>query len=150
MEFDAARNAAGKRTREAGERELSAFRLAERNRTHLVRRELLGGIYEAAWRSVLEPKTYRAWLDKRMTEYCREGDQIVVPAAHAELFSRDFIDLLSRRKTSLSAEKGSFRAGFVVPRGTVRLNCTLDAEMRDAVRESEGEIARAIFGKSAG
>jgi vacuolar-type H+-ATPase subunit E/Vma4 len=145
-EFDGRRQGARKRDAEALDQELSAFRLVERNSVKLLKRKLLDGVYEDAWGRALEPTAYRRWIEARMKEYCIAGDVLVAPAGQAELFADDFKDMLSRYKVSLSDEKGTFRAGFIVIRGNLRFNCTLDEEMKVAVRGCEAEISRHLFG----
>ncbi len=145
-EYDAKRQNMRKRDAEALDQELSAFRLVERNVIKLLKRRLLDGVYEAAWGKALEPSTYRRWLEKRMGEYCQTGDVLIVPAGQAALFSGDFKDLASRLKVTVSKEKGKFRAGFIVIRGALRFNCTLDEEMKAAARECEAEMSRVVFG----
>jgi vacuolar-type H+-ATPase subunit E/Vma4 len=145
-EFEARRQAARKHDAEAMDQELSAFRLVERNSVKLLKRRLLDGVYDAAWSKTMEQEAYRGWIESRMKEFCRPGDALVAPAGQSAMFGGDFKDLLSRYKITLSEEKGSFRAGFIVVRGDLRFNCTLDEEMKAAVRESEAEIARFLFG----
>ncbi len=145
-EFEARRQNVRKRDAEALDQELSAFRLVERNAIKLLKRRLLDGVYEAAWGKALEPSAYRRWLEKRMEEYCRAGDVLIVPAGQTALFSSDFADLLSRHKVTVSKEKGRFRAGFIVIREGLRFNCSLDEEMKTAARECEAEISKLVFG----
>jgi vacuolar-type H+-ATPase subunit E/Vma4 len=147
-EFNSRLAAEKKHVLETDGQEVSAFRLAERNKIRIQTRKLLDGMYEAAWKEALEPARYRRWLEKRIETNCRKGDALVVSAAQVPLFEGDLSDLLKRHGVTVSQEKGSFRAGFIVERGDIRLNCTLDQEMNAIIREKEIEISRILFQKA--
>jgi hypothetical protein len=144
-EVEARRAVEKKRAAEMERQELSAFRLVERNKIHVQKRRLLDGVYAAAWQKALQPSIFRAWVEKQLRANCRKGDVITVAADQVSLFSGALSDLIKGFGVTLSPEKGAFRAGFVVDRGDVRLNCTLDQEMSAAIREKEIEISRILF-----
>ena len=141
------RSAAEKRVRESFQQELSAFRLVETNRIHSLRRKLLDGVFAQAWDAAMAPEHYRAWIERQMKQYCREGDALVVPARQKDFFRTDLKAALAGLKLTVADEAGSFKAGFVAVRGATRLNCTLDEAFRAAVRDSEIEVARTVFEK---
>jgi vacuolar-type H+-ATPase subunit E/Vma4 len=145
-ELDTRGAAARKHEAEAESQELSAFRLFERNVTLKLKRGLLDGIREEAWRKLLEPKTYRRWIEAQMEANCRPGDSLIVSSDQMGLFVNELSELLGTHKVSVSGRKGRFRAGFIIERGTLRLNCTLDEAVKNALRESEVEISRMLFG----
>jgi vacuolar-type H+-ATPase subunit E/Vma4 len=149
-EFEARRRVVRKHASEAEEQELSAFRLEERNKTLKLKRRLLDGVYEAAWKKILQPDVYRRWVESQMALFCRPGDSLVVSQEQSSLFKNDFSALLKKHDVSLSTEQGRFRAGFIVERGKVRLNCTLDEAMKSAAQECEIEVSRLLFGQGAG
>jgi vacuolar-type H+-ATPase subunit E/Vma4 len=136
-----------KRILEADAQEISALRLAERNRLRIRKRALLDSVAEAAWKKALEPVVFKRWLEKKIAAVCAKGDSLITSAAQAESFSGAFAEILKRQGVTLSAEKGSFKAGFIVERGSVRINCTLDQELKAAVREKETELSRVLFGQ---
>lgn len=144
-EFEARLTAEKKRVLETEGQEISAFRLSERNRIRIRKRKLLDDVYEAAWKKALEPAAFRRWTEKRIEASCRKGDTLIVAAEQTTLFSGEYSALLKRHGVSISPEKGAFRAGFIVERGDIRLNCTLDQEMKAAIRENEIEISRILF-----
>ena len=147
-EFNSRLAAEKKRVLETDGQEVSAFRLAERNKIRVQTRKLLDGIYEAAWKKALEPAVYRRWIEKQIEANCRKSDVLIVPAGQAALFDVELSDLLKRHGVTVSQEKGTFRAGFIVERGDIRLNCTLDQEMNAVIREKEIEISRILFQKA--
>ena len=59
--------------------------------------------------------------------------------------SSSFKELLEAHGVQLSDEAGRFRAGFVIDRGTTRLNCSLDEEFRALAADAEIEISVALF-----
>ncbi len=148
-EISARRMAAEKRLREAHQQAISAFRLAEANRVRMERRKSLDGVVATAWRNGLEPGIYRAWIGRLMAEHCRKGDEIVVSAAQRALFEKDFAPMLAKHGVRLSDERGTFQAGFVAvrPGSGLRLNCTLDKAFAEAVRETEVQVGRTLFGQ---
>jgi len=134
-----------KRLQEAHQQALSAFRLVETNRIHALRRKLLDGVYAAAWEQATKPDAYRAYLERQIRASCKEGDSLVVPAAHKAMFKAELKGLLASMKVSLAEEPGSFRAGFIAVRGAARLNCSLDESFKAAVRDTEIEVAKSVF-----
>lgn len=139
--------AAKKRLQEAHQQAVSAFRLVETNRIHSLRRKLLDGVYAAAWEQATKPEPYRAYLERQIRASCKEGDSLVVPAAHRGMFQAELKGLLASMKLSLADEAGSFRAGFIAVRGAARLNCSLDETFKAAVRDTEIAVAKSVFGQ---
>ena len=80
-----------------------------------------------------------------MTAHAQPGDRIVVAARERDRFSSSFKELLEAHGVQLSDEAGRFRAGFVIDRGTTRLNCSLDEEFRALAADAEIEISVALF-----
>ncbi len=146
--FDSRLTSEKKRIAETDGQEISAFRLTERNKVRVQKRRLLDEVYEAAWKKALELAFFHKWVEKQIEANCRKGDVLIVAAEQAALFSGELSDLLKRHGVTLSPDKGAFRAGFIVERGDVRLNCTLDQEMNTVIREKEIEISRILFGQS--
>lgn len=147
-EFSARLASEKKRISESDGQEISAYRLAEMNRVRVLKRSLLDGVYAAAWEKALAPAAFRSWAEKRMKANCRAGDLIIVAAGQHGLFSGELADLVKRSGVTLSPEKGAFRAGFILERGDLRINCTLDQEMNAAIRDKEIEISGILFRKS--
>ena len=130
---------------ETTQRELSTARLEQRRKVHTNKRRLLDEVYRQAWSELTTSANYRAWLDAQLGRHTTSGDLIVVAGRERGRFTGDLRELLEARAVRLSDEAGRFRAGFVVDRGTTRLNCSLDEEFRALAADTEIEISAALF-----
>ncbi len=126
------------------QQQLSSLRLAEKNKTQRLKRELLEQIYTKAWEKLIN-NNYREYLEKQLKEYASPGDEIIVSVKEYDKFNTDFKDLLSKYKVKLSPEKGKFKAGFIIPKGSIRYNCTLDEGFKSTIDEIEIEAAKMLF-----
>lgn len=130
---------------EAVQQELSTVRLEQRRKLLTRKRRLLDEVYETAWQRVTEDAGYRAWVERQLQAHARGGDRIVVAARERDRFASSFKDLLAAHGVQLADEVGRFRAGFIIERGSTRLNCSLDEEFRALQAEAEIEISAALF-----
>jgi vacuolar-type H+-ATPase subunit E/Vma4 len=146
-EMDLKRESARKRLQERHQQEISAARLSEKNRLNSLKRSLLDGVYQGAWQAATAPAAFRAYVEKRIGDTCKPGDVLVVAREQQDLFRKELAGVLQSARLTVSSEAGAFRAGFVAVRGTLRLNCSLDEAFKAAVRESEIEVARILFGE---
>jgi vacuolar-type H+-ATPase subunit E/Vma4 len=144
-EVEERRRRGRRQAEEAVQQELSTVRLEQRRKLHTCKRRLLDEVYEEAWQQVTEEAGYRAWLERQLTAHAQPGDRIVVAARERDRFSSSFKELLGAHGVRLSDEAGRFRAGFVIDRGTTRLNCSLDEEFRALAADAEIEISAALF-----
>ncbi len=133
-----------KHVNEKIQQQLSSLRLAEKNKTQRLKRELLEKVYEDAWKR-LSDEDYRKYLEAQLKEHASPGDEIIVSLKEYDRFKNEFKDLLDKYKVKLSTEKGRFKAGFVIPKGNIRYNCTLDQSFRRVIEENEPEAARMLF-----
>lgn len=144
-EADERRRRGRRQAEEAVQQELSTTRLEQRRKLHTRKRQLLDEVYERAWQQVTEEAGYRAWLERQLSAHAQRGDRIVVAARERDRFTSSFEELLASHGVQLSDEAGRFRAGFVIDRGTTRLNCSLDEEFRALAADAEIEISAALF-----
>lgn len=128
------------------QQELSTVRLEQRRKLHTRKRRLLDEVYDAAWQRVTEDAGYRAWVERQLSAHARGGDRLVVAARERDRFAGSFRDLLDAYGVRLADEVGRFRAGFIIERGSTRLNCSLDEEFRALQAEAEIDISAALFG----
>jgi vacuolar-type H+-ATPase subunit E/Vma4 len=146
-ELDEKKESAKKRLQESFQQEISAARLAEKNRLNSLKRSLLDAVYESAWRSAVASKALRRFTEQQIREHCKAGDTLVISPEQEENFRKDLAGVLDSMKVSISEERSPFRAGFIAVRGSIRLNCTLDEAFKSAVRDAEIEVARMLFGE---
>ena len=127
---------------------MSAFRLAEANRVRTERRRSLDGVIAGALRKARRAARLPGVARAAARRALPEGDEIVVAAAERALFEKELAPLLAKHGVKLSAETAAFQAGFVVvrPGPASRLNCTLDKAFAEAVRSTEVEVGRTLFG----
>lgn len=130
---------------EAAQQELSTARLEQRRKLHTSKRRLLDEVYDAAWQRITEEAGYRSWVERQLGAYARRGDRIVVAARERDRFAGSFKELLAAHGVRLADEVGRFRAGFIIERGSTRLNCSLDEEFRMLKTDAEIEISAALF-----
>ena len=121
------------------------MRLEQRRKLLTRKRRLLDEVYEQAWQQVTEEAGYRAWLERQLSVHAQRGDRIVVAARERDRFASSFKELLASHGVQLSDEGGRFRAGFVIDRGIMRLNCSLDEEFRALAADAEIEISAVLF-----
>ncbi len=145
-EVEELRRRGRRQAEEAVQQELSTVRLEQRRKLHTRKRRLLDEVYDAAWQQVTEDAGYRAWVERQLTAHARSGDRIVVAARERDHFASSFKELLDAHGVRLADEVGRFRAGFIIERGSTRLNCSLDEEFRALQAEAEIEISAALFG----
>lgn len=127
------------------QQELSTTRLESRRKLQTEKRRLLDQIYEEAWNEITEIDNYRDWLDRQLRTHTENDDKIIVATHERNLFETTFSDLLIAHGVMLSEEVGRFRAGFIVDRGLIRLNCSLDNEFRALASVTEIEISSILF-----
>lgn len=145
-EVEELRRRGRRQTEEEVQQELSTVRLEQRRKLHTRKRRLLDEVYDAAWQRVTDDAGYRAWVERQLSAHARGGDRLVVAARERDRFASGFRELLDAYGVRLADEVGRFRAGFIIERGSTRLNCSLDEEFRALQAEAEIDISAALFG----
>jgi vacuolar-type H+-ATPase subunit E/Vma4 len=145
QELERRRNLSRKHIEERVQQDLSSLRLVERNKTLARKRELLEAVRDSLWESALKKDRYLEFVRRQLQEYAQSGDTIIVPVRQQELFKTELADELNRLGVSIADETGRFRGGFVIPRGPIRLNCTLDERLVELFVEYEAEAAKLLF-----
>ena len=129
------------------QQQLSNARLEQHRKYLSAKRRLLDRVYRGAWEQMTEPSRYRAWLEGQLEAHAQSGDRLIVSSLEAERFQQELRELLDKHGVALSEQTGHFRAGFVIDRGTTRLNCSLDEAFAAEVGASEIEVSGILFGK---
>ena len=126
---------------------LSGARLEQSKQLVSLRRRLIDDLYQDVWDRAVSGDIYRTYLGEQLREHAQSGDQLIVSQREADRFNSELRDLLDEYDVALAEEQGKFRAGFVIARGEVRLNCTLDQLFRQLQEETEIEVAQLLFEK---
>ena len=127
------------------QQKLSNIRLEQRRKEQSQKRLLLDDIYNKTWDKFVNSDAYPKWLEKQLKRHSKPSDVIIVAAQEKDRFLNEFKKLVSSFKVSLSEEIGRFKAGFIINRGDIRLNCSLDQEFKSLVDNSEIEINAILF-----
>jgi vacuolar-type H+-ATPase subunit E/Vma4 len=145
QELERRRSLSQKHIEERVQQELSSLRLLERNKTLARKRELLEAVRDGLWESALKKDRYVEFVRQQLREHAQKGDTIMVPARQEELFRSELAEELDQLGVSIAEETGRFRGGFVIPRGPIRLNCTLDERLTALFVQYEAEAAKLLF-----
>ena len=111
-----------------------------------LRRKLIDELYSDAWERLSSGDAYHSYLSIQLREHAESGDELIVSQRESEQFASEFNGLLEEYGVTLAEEQGRFRSGFVIARGDVRLNCTLDQFFGQLQEETEIEVAQFLFG----
>ena len=139
------RDAEKKRLHEKHEQMLSNRRLEQRSKTHTLKRRLIDDVFKSAWEAVRGKANYAKYVENELDRYTQPGDTLIVSAGDADLFAQELKATLKRLQVGLSEERGRITAGFIVPRGNTRLNCSLDQRFRELTEEEQIQVARMLF-----
>ena len=128
------------------QQKLSNIRLEQRRKEQSQKRLLLDDVYNKTWDKFVNSDAYPKWLEQQLKTYSKPADVIIVAAQEKDRFLNEFKYLVSSFKVTLSEDIGRFRAGFIINRGDIRLNCSLDEEFKSLMDDSEIEINTILFG----
>ncbi len=116
------------------------------------KREILAEIYREARNRVegLPPAEYLDLMRSLILRNAASGrEEIVVPAAHRQLFTPAFVDALNRARDGasfrLADEPGGFAWGVVLREGQRLVDLTSDVIFRQLAARSEARVAAALF-----
>ena len=135
-----------KHIREKFQQDISGLRISERSKAHRLRRKIIDDVYENVRQKVTEKSNYRRYVENAVKQHAQERDALIVSAGEVDLFTNELKDILAQYKVTLADKTGRFRAGFIIPRGNVRLNCTLDESFKDLIYNEEIDVSAILFG----
>ena len=134
-----------KRIAEKHQQKISALRLKEKNKLQALKRSLLNKVYDEAWALAVSDKYYSNYLEKELKNNAEKEDFIIISAREQTFFEKKYKDLLTKYNVKIAKEMGKFRAGFIIPRGSVRLNCTLDEAFKAIIEKNEIDFAKTLL-----
>ena len=144
--------------KKAGEDEeshiLAAARMDIAKQLLAEKRRILDEAFEQARQQLrdLPEEDYRALFTKMMLETVETGDEEVIVNKSDNRINQDFIDQVNRKLSSkgkgelkLSDQKQDIGAGFILKRGQIKTNVSLDVLLDQARKELEIDLAKEIF-----
>ena len=145
-EFDGSRSRALREIEQERAQQLSNARLDERRQLLNLKRKELDAVYEAAFVKASSGDAYRTYVEKQLGEHSQQGDEIIIPSVAGDEFLTQMKSIIDKHGLTVADRRGRFRAGFVLVRGDIRLNCSLDEEFEVLKATTERDVARILFG----
>jgi V/A-type H+-transporting ATPase subunit E len=118
------------------------------------KRKILDEVFEQARRQLqnLSDEEYRKLMTKLMLETVETGDEEVIVDKNEKRIDRNFItrvnqQLAAKNKGSLKLadEKQNLAGGFILKRGKIKRNVSIEVLLAQARRELEIELAKELF-----
>ena len=144
--------------KKAGEDEeshiLAAARMDMARQLLAEKRKILDEVFEQARRQMMElpDDPYRHLCTKLMLQVIETGDEEVVVDKNERRINHDLINQVNRQlgpnrkgAVKLSDERHDIGAGFILRRGKVKTNVSLEVLLDQARKELEIELARQLF-----
>lgn len=119
------------------------------------KREILDKVFEQAQTQLkkLPDKDYRELMTKLMLEAVETGDEEVIVDKKETRIDNKFISRINKQlgsgkkgKLKLSAEKQGLEAGFILKRGKIKVNASIEVLLNEARKELEIELVKELFG----
>lgn len=119
------------------------------------KRKILDEVFEQARRQLrdLPDEQYHELITKLMLEVVETGDEEVVIDTNENRIDHKFIKQINqklgpgyKRNLRLSDEKQDLGGGFILRRGKIKTNVSIDVLLDQARKELEIELAKELFG----
>jgi V/A-type H+-transporting ATPase subunit E len=146
--------------RQAGEDEkshiLAAVRMNIAKEFLAEKRKIIDEVYEQARQQLqnLPDKEYRALIKKLLLDTVETGDEEVIVDTNEGRIDNDFIKQINRElgpgykgNLKLSKERQNLGAGFIMTRGKVKTNVSIEVLLDQARKELEIQLAKELFEK---
>ena len=144
----------------AGEEErahiLAAARMEVAKELLAEKRKILVQLFEQARQQLqsLPDKDYKDLMKKFMTEAVETGDEEIVVGKQETRINKEFINQVNQQLSThgksnleLSEEKQDIPGGFILKRGKIKTNVTINVLLDQARKELEIELAKDLFEK---
>lgn len=144
--------------KKAGEDEgshiLAAARMDIAKQLLAEKRKILDEVFQQARQQLqnLPDEEYRTLCTKLMLEAVETGDEEVIVDKNETRINQDLIDQVNRQLSSkgkgelkLSDQKQNIGAGFILKRGQIKTNVSLDVLLDQARKELEIDLAKELF-----
>ena len=145
---------ATKAAQEKKSRMLAAARMDIAKELLAEKRKILDGVFDSAKQKLksLPDEEYQALMTKLMHEAVETGDEEVITDANDNRIDHKFIKNINRElgpgfkgNLRLSEQKEAIGAGFILKRGNIMNNASLDVLISQARKDMEIELAKALF-----
>ncbi len=135
---------------------ISSAKLEARNMKLAQKQETIDRILKLAGDAIksMDKDEYTSFLEKLLLNNIETGDEEIVFSKHdIERIDTRFVEGLNQKllsqgkpgKLKLSNELGDIQSGFLLIKGGVEINCSIDSQIK-ALRDSmEGELASLLF-----
>jgi len=145
---------ATKAAQEKKSRMLAAARMDIAKELLAEKRKILDGVFDSAKQKLksLPDEEYQTLMTKLMHEAVETGDEEVITDANDNRIDHKFIKNINRElgpgfkgNLRLSEQKEAIGAGFILKRGNIMNNASLDVLISQARKDMEIELAKALF-----
>jgi V/A-type H+-transporting ATPase subunit E len=118
------------------------------------KRKILDEVFEQARQQLqnLPDEEYRALIKKLLLDAVETGDEEMIVDTNERRIDHDFIKQINRQlgpgykgNLKLSAQKQNLGAGFILTRGKVKTNVSIEVLLNQARKELEIELAKELF-----
>jgi V/A-type H+-transporting ATPase subunit E len=144
---------ARQRADEERNRIVTLARLSARRALLSEKQALIGRVFEETRKRILGMgrDEYRRFLRARLEEAIEPGETEVIVGEGDDRIDQQFLDKVAAGiegvdKLKLSHERRRMEGGFILRRGRMETNCSLDTFIRDAREKLETEVAAILFG----
>jgi V/A-type H+-transporting ATPase subunit E len=138
------------------DRILARAALNARNELLAAKQEAVEKVLTSAYENVekMDKKEYSLFLERMLLSSVETGDEEIIfdendlsriDTSLVKSVNKILKERGRRNDVTISSEKRSIRNGFILKRGDLEINCSIDAQIRSLREELEGEIAAIIF-----
>ena len=146
------RSLAHKQAQDEKDHILAAARMAGAKELLTEKRKVLNDMFANAKKKLaaLDDGSYKELMAKLMTQASESGDEEVLVGANEKRIDAELVNQVNSKlgsgKLTLSNEKINTPAGFILRKGRVRTNMTLDVLIEQAREKLEVKLAKELFG----
>lgn len=114
------------------------------------KRELIEQSFRQAFERLykLSDDKYLAFMEKLLDQAVSSGDEELLVSGKEKRMNKSWLDKYNAakgRKLTLSAEKADIEAGFILRRGRISVNCSLDTLVRWLEDDLESDVVKRLF-----
>ncbi len=118
------------------------------------KRDILDKVFDKARQQILSmpDDQYRGLMEKLMLGAVQTGEEEVIVDQNEKRLDANFINTVSgklkdglKKELKLSEQRGSIEGGFILKRGQIKTNCSIDMLLSQARNDLEIELAKELF-----